>query len=407
MPSIDDRLRDALRAGAREPSGDDVFARVHAKRARRQLIRRVEVGAGAALLVTALVAVGVTALDRSDTDRQVAVRPSIGTAPVVRSIDGVGLPRRRATVRRVSLDPDEGYVRGPLVTARGGITLAAYDRSGASFTFPPSRILRVDQHGEVTDRVDLQGEILSLADGEGARWALTRDKTVIGPQDPEFRVKRIAADGGYLSNPVPPPEQPVGPIVASGGGVWVPVRDGVLRFDVVTGAFAAKIPLSTVTDHRAVASFGKGVAVTDGTEILRLDPASDRPSPLSFAVPNELPAGSEYIDLIGTGRGTVALAREAQGTRWLIRFASFDSQSTIDSPIPGMTPERVLLSGDDVMVVGHVGRRLTLYRYSKTNGHVRQTVTIGNIVDADVVSVDATSAFITSRGSLYRVHLPS
>ena len=80
---------------------------------------------------------------------------------------------------------------------------------------------------------------LDLADGEGARWALTHDKDVIGPQDPEFRIKRNGPDGTVVSNPVPPGDVPTGDLVAAGGGVWLPVRDAVLRFDPGSETFTS------------------------------------------------------------------------------------------------------------------------------------------------------------------------
>ena len=139
--------------------------------------------------------------------------------------------------------PDAGYVRPPLLPSGDTVAVAAYDRTETGFTVPPSRIVRVaTSDGGVRDRVDLEGEIVALADGEGARWALTRDQVVKGPADPRFRVKRIAGDGTVASHPVPPGEEPSGTIAAGGGGVWLPVRDGVLRFDLMTGAFASEDP---------------------------------------------------------------------------------------------------------------------------------------------------------------------
>ena len=206
-------------------------------------------------------------------------------------------------MQAVALSADEGYVRGPLLANNDIVTGAAYNRDGTSFTFPPSRIIRfVPTSGDVPDRVDLQGEILALSEGEGARWALTRDKTVIGPQDPEFRVKRIASDNSDVSNPVPPPNQPVGAIVAGGGAVWVPVRDGVLRFDPATGAYAGKVPLPDA-GRRGVAVVGKAAYATVDSTLGRLDPGSDTigsaPADLAF------PAGSQLLDVTSdpqTGR---------------------------------------------------------------------------------------------------------
>ena len=275
--NTDDRIRDALHAAAIDPSVDDVEERVARRRAHRRTMRRVQTGVAGAVAV-ALVSVGFVVLLSDDAERRVAVAPAPGAFPVVRAAPGAPTPDAgsRATVRPVRVTPDEGYLRGPLLEGRGGLAVAAYDRAGATYTYPPSRIVRVATDGDVTDRVDLQGEILSLADGEGARWALTKDKTVVGPTDIEFRVKRIAVDGSVASNEVPRDQQPIGTIVAGGGGVWVPTRTSVLRFDVRTGSLAAVIPMSVTTDRRNVAVTGKAAYVTDGTSLLRLDPSTDQ-----------------------------------------------------------------------------------------------------------------------------------
>ena len=215
--------------------------------------------------------------------RQVAAGGTSGTVSV-RVVDGATVSGpcrdagRAATVTPLPLSPsnDESYVRGPLTATGDLVTATAYHPDGAGFTYPPSAIVRFDgATGRVADRVDLQGEVEALSDGEGT-LAQTRDKTVTGPQDPEFRVKRITADDNHVSNPIPPPNHPAGPLVAAGGAVWVPVTDGVLRFDAVTGAYAGKVALPTTTDRRGVALLGKGSAyVTDGTTLRRLDPGSD------------------------------------------------------------------------------------------------------------------------------------
>ena len=44
----------------------------------------------------------------------------------------------------IALDADQGYVRGPLVVSGSTLSLAAYDHDGDSFTYPPSRIVQLD-----------------------------------------------------------------------------------------------------------------------------------------------------------------------------------------------------------------------------------------------------------------------
>ena len=62
------------------------------------------------------------------------------------------------------------------------VALAAYDRDGTGFKVPPSHLVRIDAAGRVLDQVELQGEILSLADGEGARWVVTHDADNVAPR---------------------------------------------------------------------------------------------------------------------------------------------------------------------------------------------------------------------------------
>lgn len=398
MPVSDDRLRDALRGAAREPTLDGVADGVHAKWARRRTIRRVERAALAGGLLAGVIVAGVVALDATGGDQQVTVAPAHGAIPVVRVVDDTGA--HRAAVTPVHVEPDEGYVRGPLLASGDHIAMAAYDRDGTSYAFPPSRIVRIETDGTVVDRVDLQGEILSLADGEGARWALTRDKTVIGPEDPEFRVKRVGPDGVVASNPVPPGEQPVGRIAAGGGGVWVPVRDGVLRFDSVTGAFAAKIPLSTTTDQRAVVASGKFVSVTDANAQLRLDPASDAPAGMIAL----LPIGTRIVDAAGAGGALpVLLSSDESETAWLVS----DGEREIVLP-DGFAPTGILAAADVVWVAGSRAGVPTLLVIdpSASTLEVARTVRLANTSDFSVTFISPRSAIVVSAGSAYRVRLP-
>jgi hypothetical protein len=270
---LDQQLRAALHAGAIHSSTVGVLERVASKRDRRRRARRTRSALAAVALA---IAVGggvlIAVLDRGPTARvSTANRPRVVEHP------SPALDAGRALVPEpLVVTPDEGFVRPPVLPAGDTIAVAAYDRTVTGFTFPPSRIVRVAvPSGHVRDRVDLEGEILALTNGEGARWALTRDKVVNGPQDPRFRVKRIGPDGQIASNPVPPAEEPTGVIVAGGGGVWVPVRDGVLRFDISSGAFVTKVPLAAA-DRHAIASAGKGTYVSDGASVLRLDPTTNR-----------------------------------------------------------------------------------------------------------------------------------
>ena len=406
MPVDDDRLRAAFRDGARLPSTDDVLGRVRTKWSRRRTIHRIERGVLVAALFAGVVTVGIVVLDERVSEQQVAVPPGPGSVPEVRVSDGHGT--RAVDVERVRLEPDEGYVRGPVLPGSSGtIAMAAYDRDGSTFTFPPSRIIRIDRGGVVVDRVDLQGEILSLADGEGARWALTRDKTVIGPQDPEFRVKRIGPDGTVASNPVPPGEEPVGRIAASGGGVWVPVRDGVLRFDLESGVFAAKVTLSTATDRREVVDAAKGSYVSDGFEWKRLDPSGDA------AIPFFLDDSGRVAEFVGgTVDGDEAwwLGRTPENT-WIVeRSGAFDPSppfGLLELP-DGFAASDIVATDGVAWITGLLDGKLALVEVSLDGDALAttQTVRLRNVVDAALAVGPNRTLIITSRGAVFRLNLP-
>jgi hypothetical protein len=394
------RLRDALHGAARAPSTDGVLDRVHEKRRRRHTVRRVRQGMTVAALLAGLVVVSVVVLDEPVGEQEVAVRPGPGSAPRVRIVE----PDRTQTadVRRLRLSPDEGYVRGPLLMSTAGpIAAAAYDREGDTYTFPPSRVVLFEPSGSVAERIDLEGEVLSLAEGEGARWALTHDKEVLGPEDPEFRVKRLGADGTVVSNAVPPGEQPVGRIAAGGGGVWVPVRDGVLRFDTVTGAYAGKVALAHASDHRAVVAAGKFHFVTDGNTQVRLDPAQRDPA----GVVNELAPSIELLDATNV---------PSLGSSYLLGFDTTEmtfvvSDGTEVLALPeGFTASSIRGTDDLVWVDGsrHGVRAVVVLDATTQPPRILRTIRLTRLADdADVLVTSASSAVIASRGSLYRVAL--
>ena len=190
-----------------------------------------------------------------------AARPaSASSQEVRRSTQGSGTARVPVPI---ALDPDQGYVRGPLVVSGSTLALAAYDHDGATFTYPPSRIVRVDT-GTFREegRTDLKAEILSIADGDGARWVVTRNPAPANGL-PDAFLKRIGADGAVVSKLLPAGSDPVGDVAVGAGSVWIPVRDGVLRYDTATGQFVAKTALAAA-DTRAVAVANGTVSVTDG-----------------------------------------------------------------------------------------------------------------------------------------------
>ncbi|HXY92493.1 MAG TPA: hypothetical protein VEP49_08465 [Acidimicrobiia bacterium] len=247
----EDQLERSMRAWAPRVSTVDVYDRVASKRTRRAARRRGGAGAVAVAVVVAIS--GAFLLLRQDGE------PA--------RIAATGGPYE---THLVTLDPDQGYVRGPLLVAGGTLSLSAYDRDGASFTYPPSRIVRVDARTFAEQgRTDLKAEIGSLADGEGARWAVTVNPPPANGL-PDAFLKRIGGDGVVVSTLLPRATDPVGAVVAGAGGVWIPVRDGVLRFDPTTLRLTARYALAPA-DTRTVA-ISKDVVATDAGDLVALRP---------------------------------------------------------------------------------------------------------------------------------------
>jgi hypothetical protein len=404
VPALDDRIARLLDGAAVEPTiTTDVLAAIATKQ-RRRVTRRRALTVSAVACGLALV-VGAVGLARTDDD-PVAIAHQRGGDLAVRVVDGmptslavpVGDP---VSARRVTLDPDGGYVRGPVLASGEFVAVATYDRDGDTFRFPPSRVVRVDRNGRVLDEVDLQGEVRSLADGEGARWVLTRDAVVVGPADPEFRVKRIGPDGSVTSNPVPPGEQPNGDILAAGGGVWVPVTDGGLRFDPASGSYAGKIALPPAA-HRQVAVLGKSVSATTGGGVARLDPTrmvAIGPDGATIADGEVVDAalGTERVwGLVQTGRGPALVAVDPSG--------ALDPSLTVALP-HDFVADRLLSVGGRLWVLGRAGDRATVVMLRELaagrGAVVERVVVAGAGRDTAVGVTDHRTLVVADGGALF------
>jgi hypothetical protein len=404
---LDGRLGRVLHELASDAPTGGVFERVASKRRRRQSARRVRTAALGVVAVIAVVGAAVW-VGRDDRTSTVATRGSATSVRVARGVpppDDVKTAGRAVPLRTVPVRPDEEYVTSPVLATGTTIASASYERSGGGYTFPPSHVVRVRADGRVVDRVDLQGEILDLADGEGARWALTHDKEVIGPQDPEFRIKRIGPDGTVVSNPVPPGDVPTGDLVAAGGGVWLPVRDAVLRFDPVTGALAARVPLSVPTDHRGIASLGKFVAVTDGTAVRRLDPSTDTAS--DPAVDPLLGIGTPgvagLVGLGGAAETTVVLAERTGGSFELYALPSEGRQRR---RLPGDLRSARLQSANGVTwIEGQRQGAAVAMVLEQGQASVARSLTLARGKDVDFTFLDRTRAVLVADGGLHRTRV--
>jgi len=272
MPTVDERLEQLFTAAAVEPTERDVYGAV-ARRRQQRRTRRVARDVGAVVVVLLVLAGSLVWLTAAH-DTQPVVAPPSRDSVASRELGDAWLG-----ARPVALTPDLGYVRGPLLQSGEYVALSTYERDGSGFKMPPSHVVRIDSAGRVLDEVVLQGEVLSLADGEGARWVVTHDADNVSPR--QYRVKRIAADNTVLSNAFPPGVEPAGPIVAGGGAAWVPVNGGVLRFDPITGAPAKTVPLPG-WDRIRLVRFGTDVYAYPmfAPELVRLDATSTSPPPV-------------------------------------------------------------------------------------------------------------------------------
>ena len=261
----EDQLERSLRASAPPVSTVGVLDQVAHKRQRHVRARRAGIAVVTATVVVATITLAFVAADDDGTTTRVAAPAGAVHARVLRGAVAAitsdsGTSR---TAAPVALDPDQGFVRGPLVVSGSTLSFAAYDRDGSGFRFPPSRIVRVDSataHEE--GRVDLKAEVLSVADGEGARWALTRNPAPANGL-PDAFLKRITADGEVTSVLIPPGSDPVGPIAVGQGAVWIPLRDAVLRYDAATTRYTTRYAL-TPEDARSVAVTDQVVATDRG-----------------------------------------------------------------------------------------------------------------------------------------------
>ena len=147
---------------------------------------------------------------------------------------------------------------------------------------------------------------ISIADGEGARWALD-------PQPPghrrhparhvpqAHRTRSAIRCRTQLRRSTPTRS---GPIAAVGGAVWVPVRDGVLQFDAADGTSSRHLALPAAA-HRWVALVGQG-CVRDRR--WHAPPARPR-----AGLADRIDLGPEIIGLAATGFDSRVLLRNEQG----------------------------------------------------------------------------------------------
>lgn len=403
MPIRDEQLERSLRAAAPRVATGGVFDRVAHKRARRRTIRRIEVGSLAFVLVAALsvaaLSVAVVLVRANDQSARVA-------APGGRVITGGGDVTQGAGTARapvpITLDPDQGYVRGPLVVSSSTVSLAAYDHDGDTFTYPPSRIVRLDDRTFREDgRTDLKAEILSIADGEGARWVVTRNPK---PPNglPDAFLKRIGADGAVSSKLLPFGSDPVGDVALGAGAVWVPLRDGVVSYDPATGRLG-RITL-TPSDSRDVVILDGAAWVTDGNVLRRLVPLDGAVNSVSLGSPNEhllgvATAGNDGVSLVLRNA-----AGEARYVQQNLLGGNFPV-SLFGTKLPrGFTPISIATTDGRTWVEGTVNGAPAVVLLGGKAG-IRSTVVLDNGRDASFAWVSDDTVLAVSNGTLLRIGL--
>jgi hypothetical protein len=355
VPVDDLRLEAALRDAAPTVGTvdtADVVARVGRRRVRRRRNRRLTTGA---LALVALLAVGtVTVLvTREDGSSPHVATPATqeGAERIITGDGPVSTTRGEpAALRAVPLDRDVGLLSPPLVAGRADLSVASYDRGPAGSA--ASHIVQI-RGDHVDDVVTLKAHVLSMADGEGARWAVTQNLVPTGGTVPDAFLKRIGADDQPVSKPLAVDAEPVGPVVVGVGMVWVPVRDGVLQYSTDLRLLRT-LPLPAA-QHRAVAVVGTDVVVTDGDtlQVVQFKAGTVTPG-LAFSTP--------VLDLEpGTGRwlvddGTTAAVGDLGSSTPRIvlptgfrakRFASSPSGSAVAGTVDGK-PAIVLLGATGV-----------------------------------------------------------
>lgn len=407
MPTLDDQLARLLHDAAVEPDTANALEGIAVKRHRRAVIRRTRTAG--VVMASLVLLVGFVALvwPNDSTSPTVARPPARGELTVqVADSPNPSSSRDAVSARQIVVDPEEGYLRGPVDPSGEFLSLSAYDRNGGSFKVPPSRVIRINADGHVLDRVDLQGEVMSVTEGEGARWVLTHDPIVTGSSDPEYWVKRIGPDGGLTSRAVPPGAMPNGEIVAGGGGVWVPVRDGVLRFDPATGEYVGKIAQADA-EQRTVVNFGKGVIATSGTELVRLDPSGLK------AISMGGPANVDRIVAVVSARGTWALVEQDGETELRsVDLGTGTLRTAGRVVIPAnFDADGLHASGTAMWVTGKVDGRRALLLVGTTDIGTQATidryVEIGSGQDISVTVMPDRVLVTTVDGLLYRIPLPA
>jgi len=397
VPTDDPRLAQALHDAAPTVRTIGVVDKIARHRQRRRRNRRV-ITVALGLVVVVVVGALTFAVARTDGSAPHVAAP--GAQLQARVITGAhsvdGNTGTLVTPTHVGLDADPHLLRAPVLAGAAALSVASYDPGPDGVAL--SHVVRITGN-HVVDVVDFKAHIVSLAEGEGARWALTQNlRSTGGNRVPDAFLKRIPVGGDPISTQLPPNAEPAGAIAATGGAVWVPVRDGVLQYDP-NGTFVRKISLAAASS-RSVAQVGKVAYVTDGRVLRGLDPAGGASDTITFG-PQILGVASAGVD------GRVLLAGEG-GANEGARVESADSGSPVHvtAVLPdGFVAAGLAASSDRIWAVGTVDGKLAIALL--VDGGVRATVVLDNASDGAAMAwTDAHTVRVVSGGMLSEISIP-
>jgi streptogramin lyase len=217
---------------------------------------------------------------------------------------------------------------------------------------------------------------------------------------PQTFLKRITANGEVTSFDLPPGSEPVGPVAAVGGAVWVPVRDGVLQSDAASGKFVRHVDLAPAST-RAVALVGKGAYayVTDGGAIRRLDPQRGLADSVQFG-PDVIGLASFNFD------GRVLLRNETGGTDHArVASALSGDPLTITAELPvGFEADSLVASATRIWATGTVNGAPAIALLD-TSG-VRATIVLQNGRDVSLAWTSPNTVTVVSNGQRSEIRIP-
>jgi hypothetical protein len=392
-PRLEDpRLEQALHAAAPDVQTFGVVAQVTHRRSRRTRNRRITTGV---LAFIALLAVGTITVLVTRNDNSSPYIASPGAKVQARVIDGDGAVGDDAGALSaptpVTLDQDAHLLRAPVLVGATAFSVASYDAGPDAH----SHVVRVDGT-HVRDIVDLKARVLSIAEGEGARWTLTQNVRVSpGARVPDTFLKRIDAAGTPTSKLLPLDADPVGPIAAVGGAVWIPVRDGVLQYDP-NGQFVRKVALPDAS-NRWVAQVGKLAYATDGNKLRSLSVSGVDIGTIGY--------GTDVLGLAAAGLDAHVLLTATDGSAEqarVLRPAS-STPAHVTATLPdGFVPNGLAASTSRVWATGTVDGAPAIVLLDDRG--VRATVVLENAGDGAALAwTDAHTVRAVAGGNLYEI----